>query len=39
MLQLNLHQTLGQLELAVKLDIPNKGVTAILDVPVQVNRV
>ncbi|WGE63484.1 molybdenum ABC transporter ATP-binding protein ModC [Actinobacillus equuli subsp. haemolyticus] len=29
MLQLNLHQTLGQLELAVKLDIPNKGVTAI----------
>ncbi|WP_419851907.1 molybdenum ABC transporter ATP-binding protein ModC [Actinobacillus pleuropneumoniae] len=29
MLQLNLHQTLGQLKLAVKLDIPNKGVTAI----------
>lgn len=29
MLQLNLHQTLGQLELIVKLDIPNKGVTAI----------
>lgn len=29
MLQLNLHQTLGQFKLAVKLDIPNKGVTAI----------
>lgn len=29
MLQLNLYQTLGQLELQVQLDIPNKGVTAI----------
>ncbi|WP_150539605.1 molybdenum ABC transporter ATP-binding protein ModC [Actinobacillus vicugnae] len=29
MLHINLHQTLGQLELDINLDIPNKGVTAI----------